>query len=223
MKKIIALNWKKTQNLESGKRLWEVLRDISHSSSSDFEYILFPGDHIINLLEKTPIILGYQDFSKEYSFPYTLIGHMEQRENGETEKDIVEKINKIALTLVTPILCVWPLHPEDEISTILEVQLQVIRDFPSEKKIVIAYEPKKSIGNGLGASIDEIQKAYELIKKYTPHLKDRAIIYGGSVDHNNIGDILSITDGVIIGTASQNAESLEKIFLSLNNHLWNQK
>jgi len=47
-------------------------------------------------------------------------------------------------------------------------------------------------------------------------LKDRKVLYGGSVNSQNAKDYLEITDGLLIGGASLNSEEFLKIIKSIN-------
>ena len=53
---------------------------------------------------------------------------------------------------------------------------------------------------------------YQLTKRFS----DVHILYGGSVNHENVRSILEITDGVLVGKSSQNPESVKLLFQSLN-------
>jgi len=55
-------------------------------------------------------------------------------------------------------------------------------------KLKVAYEPNLAIGTGRSASIEEITNIHNRLKERI----DRPILYGGSVNHQNIADIASI-------------------------------
>ena len=108
-----------------------------------------------------------------------------------------------------PILCIG--------ETIIERKSKIFKDVlkkqinecvpDNQKKIIIAYEPLWSIGTGVIPKITEIEEVSNLIKG---HISERfsnldfKIVYGGSVDQNNINEIVNITniDGSLVGGAS---------------------
>ena len=81
----------------------------------------------------------------------------------------------------------------------------------NEKKIIIAYEPIWSIGTGKIPSIKELNKTVCYIKKIMKKIfksKSSKVLYGGSVDENNIRMFKEIVeiDGFLIGGASKSAK-----------------
>ena len=69
----------------------------------------------------------------------------------------------------------------------------------------IAYEPVWSIGTGIIPKSKELEQTVKFIqKKFKGKLPK--ILYGGSVNPQNIGDLKKINslDGFLIGGASQN-------------------
>ena len=201
---------------------WEILKDVTklldviHGSSehisSRYEIVLLPGDEIMEyVIDKN---IGYQDFHENMTYPYMLLGHFDQRRKGETDSQIQEKIEKIAETHVTPILCIVPLDANLSIEDCILNQLKVLENFPAKKDIIIAYEPGNAIGTGNTETLEHIRDVYQLIQWKTTTLNKR-IIYGWSVNSENIADILTITDGVIIGKASQSEDWLRQLFAAL--------
>jgi len=75
--------------------------------------------------------------------------------------------------------------------------------------LVIAYEPVWAIGTGVVAKVEDIETIHKKIKKKI----DKPLLYGGSVNINNISDILDINnvDGTLIGTSSWNVDNFKKM------------
>ena len=88
------------------------------------------------------------------------------------------------------------------ISKQIKLGLNKVKD---KSKIFIAYEPVWSIGTGKIPKINELEQSIEFIKKKFKG-KSPKILYGGSVNPENIRDLKKITslDGFLIGGASQN-------------------
>ena len=76
-------------------------------------------------------------------------------------------------------------------------------------KIIIAYEPVWSIGTGQIPKSEELRKIFRFIKyEFKKKFKKKSypvVLYGGSVNENNVKMLSSISeiDGFLIGGASQ--------------------
>ena len=81
---------------------------------------------------------------------------------------------------------------------------------------LIAYEPIWSIGTGKIPSAFEIQEMHTHIKKIVFRISNKKtnVLYGGSVNTENINEILKITnvDGVLVGGASLKAKDFLAIY-----------
>jgi triosephosphate isomerase len=240
--KIIALNWKNTQTQESAQTLLKTVEDVANIYP-DYEWIVFPGDPLLCPLEKgeewvnltlsnegwkfkwrgeggfqgywNHIKLGNQQFSEENALPYCLIGHMSQRLAGKTDGVIKWEIERVKEGPITPFLCVGPLREEDTLSTVLTEQLTVLENWPRERPIVIAYEPGFAVGTGKTMTLEDIEIVTDILSKAFEIFENKRIIYGGSVNDTNIAQILTITDGVLIGTASQKSSTLLALSIAL--------
>ena len=91
------------------------------------------------------------------------------------------------------------------------------------KNSFIAYEPIWSIGTGKIPSAFEIQEMHSHIKKIVLRISNKNInvLYGGSVNTENIKEILKITnvDGVLVGGASLKAKDFLAIYSAAVKHL----
>ena len=86
--------------------------------------------------------------------------------------------------------------------------------------VVLAYEPVWAISSANGAescSIEYVDRVSELTKKTLENKARYRFLYGGSVNADNIRSYISseFVDGVLIGKAGTEIESLEKIKGSL--------
>ncbi len=64
-------------------------------------------------------------------------------------------------------------------------------------------------------TLEDIEIVTDILREALKDFTDKRIIYGGSVNDNNIAEILRITDGVLIGTASQKSPSLLALSIAL--------
>lgn len=214
MNKIIALNWKNTQTAETAWVLIKTIEDVANIYP-DYSWMVFPGDNLIITLA-TKIPLGLQTVDTHSSLPYCLVGHISQRLEWKSDEGIQKELESVIDTAITPILCVGPMKEEDTLEFVLREQLIVLENWPKDKSIIIAYEPGFAIWNGKTMTLEDIEIVTDILREALKEFTSKSIIYGGSVNDNNITWILRITDGVIIGTASQKSSSL----LALSIALW---
>jgi triosephosphate isomerase len=177
-------------------------------------------------------------FTGEVSLPmleeagckYVIIGHSERRHVfGETNEDLEKKLIAALESQVLPIFCVGELLEEREsgsMEKVISAQLQsawrsLTSDVVSDL-IVIAYEPVWAIGTGKTASDADAEDACEYIRslayeKFGIASSDSLrILYGGSVKPENSASLLAQNniDGLLIGGASLDVDSFEKIITS---------
>ena len=223
---IIILNNKSNLNKNEFIEYQEELSKLN----SPYDVILCPTYTNISLFNLNNVLLGSQNVSnnndgaytgeisakslKTYNVKYSLVGHSERRKNQkETEKDINEKIKRLLENNIIPILCVGETKEErenGEIEKIIKTQVQLaIADVsPSNiEKIIIAYEPIWSIGTGIIPKIEDILITNNYIREILPYNK---IIYGGSVNEENIDNIKSPEiDGYLLGGLSLKPKQLQ--------------
>ena len=140
---------------------------------------------------------------------------MSQRLNGKTDDSIRHELESILEKSIVPIFCVGPLKEDDTLDLVLREQLVVLENWPTEKPIIIAYEPWFAIWTGKTMTLEDIEIIYDILNNSLERFTHKRIIYGGSVNDTNIAQILTITDGVIIGTASQKSSSLLAMSIAL--------
>jgi triosephosphate isomerase len=206
-KRLIIANWKarKTSNdalswldtLEQSEVLSEYSHTILLAAPFTLLYLLSTEIKKRNL----SIMLCAQDIS---SFPsgsytgevpaelvkefagYTLIGHSERREKlQETEDMLVRKVEQATRAALTPIYCVQ--NSQERIPQGVEI---------------VAYEPPGAIGNGETASLADVEN---IARKITASSQQNlAILYGGSVDTENVASFMHSAElsGVLVGTKS---------------------
>lgn len=157
---------------------------------------------------------------------YVIIGHSERRNIFKESDELIAKKLKSAINHnLIPIFCIGEtLNQREEGQTFNIISEQIKNGFsllsPDEiKTIIIAYEPVWAIGTGVNATPIQAEEIHLFIKEfisknYFPNEQaDVKILYGGSVTPTNIKELMGIKkiDGVLVGGASLNPESFEKI------------
>ena len=146
---------------------------------------------------------------KDVGAKYVIIGHSENRQRGESNKKINNKIKSVLKSGLKVIFCIGETSQEKrkkKTYQVLNNQIKTGLDKVKNKKnIIIAYEPVWSIGTGLIPKSNELIKIITFIKKRYKNLK---VLYGGSVNSKNINELKLIEniDGFLIGGASQDAK-----------------
>ena len=140
---------------------------------------------------------------EELNIKYAILGHSERRRYfKESHQDIANKVDLCLAANIIPIVCI----DQDY----LEAQAQLIN---SEllSKCVVAYEPLAAIGTGEIAPVDEVSKVVKEIKSIFGQVP---VLYGGSVNPENIVPYLEVTDGVLVGGASLDAKTFANLIQS---------
>jgi triosephosphate isomerase len=147
---------------------------------------------------------------------YAIIGHSERKISGlDDSKSISAKISNCLLSSITPIICVGETKEERHSVKYLDViKAQIVSlNIPSDKEIIVAYEPIWSVGTGVLPSSKEIEAIMNLIRSTLNIASKLILVYGGSVNAENARDIVHITgvDGLLIGKASTDSEHFRSI------------
>lgn len=146
-----------------------------------------------------------------FNVTYAIVGHSERRQyHNETSTIVNNKAHNALKNNIVPIICVGETLTEYEQGLSEEVVKKQITESTKNldyTKIVIAYEPVWAIGTGKTATIEYAQQMCALIRKLTS--PQTLIQYGGSVNGNNINQLLSQPDidGALVGGASLEPDS----------------
>ena len=152
-----------------------------------------------------------------------IVGHSERRAIYKENNDIIsEKLERTLSSDADPILCVGETLNEKNsqlTESVLDSQLSVLPNELNGKKLTIAYEPVWAIGSGDVPSNEYINEMLSYIKSRlkslysTADLDNIKLFYGGSVNANNINELISVEliDGFLIGSASANFEKFKDI------------
>ena len=222
--KLIA-NFKQNGNL-NGLSDWfssfvSELGDVG-SIAGHLEIILLPSLHLLvpfkNLIDGSSLSLvikvGVQNVSRfkngahtgevgagqlEGLAEYALLGHSERMSEGETTVNVVEKVTRTLDSSIKPIVCFGDL---DDFSKYSEYK----------QKVEFVYEPPNAISTYSGsdkrnaADLAELESVFEQIGL-------NGIIYGGSVNDENIVDYLGVKylKGFLVGSACLNPNKFARI------------
>ncbi|MGB9699002.1 MAG: triose-phosphate isomerase [Thermodesulfobacteriota bacterium] len=157
---------------------------------------------------------------------FSIIGHSERRQFfGETDESVNKKILALLKTGLIPIFCVGETLSEREAGKAFSVVEKQIKaglagvKINNPQELVIAYEPVWAIGTGKTAKPQQAQEMQAFIRQimrelFSPQLADTLrILYGGSVQPDNIAEIIAQddVDGALVGGASLEINSFVQI------------
>ena len=146
---------------------------------------------------------------------YTLVGHSDNRAEGETNDILKAKLNFAIKNNLKVVFCIGENKREKKNKktfAVLKKQiLNVLDKKISVNKIIVAYEPIWSIGTGKIPTSLELKKTTIHIKKVLKKIfnnKTPPVLYGGSIDGNNVKIFKEISeiDGFLIGGASKSSK-----------------
>jgi len=161
---------------------------------------------------------------KKAGAEYIILGHSENRSEGETNQLIKKKIISALNQKLNIIYCIGETLKEKNKGKTFSVLGNQIKSSLEKKfnmnKIIFAYEPVWSIGTNKIPKMNELKNTIEFIKKnYMKNFKTRKspkVLYGGSVNDKNIRLFSSISqiDGFLIGGASQSSKKFIDIIIN---------
>ena len=225
-------NWKMFGDLRTLNSLDKVINFSKGNKKKKFRLIYCPPNTLIRplskRLQKSNIEVGAQNCHESENYgaftgqvnskmlknvgaKYVILGHSENRQNGEDDKLINLKIKSSIKAGLKVIFCIGEtLQEKKNKKTNQILSRQIIKGLKlikNKSNIIIAYEPVWSIGTGLIPSSKDLINSISFIKsKFSK--KSPKILYGGSVNTNNINQLknISIIDGFLIGGASQDSK-----------------
>ena len=233
---LFIANWKMFGDLNSVKSIKSVVNLSKKKNYKNAKIIYCPPYTLLNYFviktRKTNLDVGAQNchyeintgpytgsisstMIKKLGAKYVIIGHSENRSNGETNTQINKKIHSAILSNLNVIFCIGENLFEKrnkKTNKILKQQIDLgLKKIKKIDKIIFAYEPVWSIGTGKVLTNKELTKQVINIKKIIKNKfknQKTKIIYGGSVNNQNINNLKQIKEinGFLIGGASQNSK-----------------
>ena len=152
---------------------------------------------------------------KSVGAKYTLVGHSDNRSEGDTNLILRDKVNFAVNNNLKVVFCIGENKIEKnkkKTLNVLKKQLtKVLNKKFNKNNILVAYEPIWSIGTGKIPSVDELSKTIMHIKKVLRRIFKNTtppVLYGGSVDERSVLDFKKINeiDGFLIGGASKSSK-----------------
>ena len=201
--------------------------------------VLCPPSIYLGMFDKSGYELGVQDISsfmdktisgeieasqvKSLGAKYVIVGHSERRiYKHEINIDFINKINNAIENGLNIIYCVGETLSEKEDGRtyeVLEKQISEVLNNVEIKNMMIAYEPVWAIGTGKVPEVNEIKENIKFIndiimENYEEKLD---ILYGGSVNDTNIGDLCNIKglSGFLVGGASLDTNKVKGMLIEM--------
>ena len=233
--KYFVANWKMFGDIKTLNSLNKVAKFSKSRKFNKSKIIYCPPytllSSFVQKLKKTNIDVGAQNchqsnvsgpftgsinskMIKELGCKYVIIGHSENRVNGDDNALINKKI-KVSLDNKLKILfCIGENFKEKKNNkTKIVIKSQInsgLKNIKNIKNIIFAYEPVWSIGTGITPKGHELKNNILFIKQLLKKRfksKNPKVLYGGSVNAKNIKEFRTINqiDGFLIGGASQNS------------------
>lgn len=152
---------------------------------------------------------------KSIKTDYVLLGHYERRLYfNETKEEINKKLLLALKYNIKPIVCIGS---NESLETEINMILKDIKK-ESINNIIFIYEPVFSIGTGNLLDKNEIIDKIKLIKniickKYDEEFNNLTLGYGGSINSNNIFDIVNNDEinAILVGSSSLNEKEFANI------------
>ena len=230
-------NWKMYGNLSSINTVKNVINLSKKTKFQKIKIIYCPPytllRPLIKKLRKSKIQVGAQNCHTDNEFgaytgsvnakmiksvggKFVIIGHSENRLEGDSNKKINLKIKSSLKENLKVIFCIGEnLKEKRNKKTNKILNSQIINGLKNVKNlnnIIVAYEPVWAIGTGIIPKLNDLDKQVKTIKKILNKRfksKNPKVLYGGSVNSKNISDLRQISsiDGFLIGGASQKSKN----------------
>ena len=239
--KYFVANWKMFGDLKTVNSINKVIKFSKSRKFNKAKIIYCPPFTLLNSfvqkLKNTKIEVGGQNchqidsngpftgsinskMIKNLGCKYVIIGHSENRAEGETNLILNQKIKTALNNSLKILFCIGENLKEKrtkKTKRILNNQItRGLKSIRNINNIIFAYEPIWSIGTGLVPDYEDIYEVQNYVKSFLKNkkfIKKTSVLYGGSVSSNNITYIIkeSKVDGALIGGSSIDDKEILKI------------
>ncbi len=133
---------------------------------------------------------------------FCIIGHSETRAFSDSEQ-VVDKAKKLIENNITPIVCLDLPYLESQIKSLKDSSVDL-------SNLIYAYEPASAIGSD---KPEDPLQANQVARQINQLTSSPDVLYGGSVDDQNVDTFLSQPhiNGVLVGSASLDPIKFAKI------------
>lgn len=198
------------------------------------------GKAALTAKKKSLITLGAQDVHTEERGSYTgevsalmirdmgadyvIVGHSERRAVGETDEVVAKKAEAVTAAGLSAVVCVGEAVHDAQGAYLEPLKEQIKASLAkiskkSVNQIVMAYEPVWAIGAKEAMDPAVVQEMMIFIRKILSDMYGQSevasvpILYGGSVNFRNAGDILEKgdVDGFLVGRESVNSSGFTEL------------
>jgi triosephosphate isomerase (TIM) len=225
---LLAANWKMYKNRAEAAEFCGAL--IKAAPAAHLKHVLLAPAYplletVAGAVRSTPILVAAQNchweaqgaftgevsagMLKDLGVTWTLVGHSERRHIfGETDALLAKRLDGALKQGMSVIFCVGETLDERNAGATDDVLARQLEPLAKQRalwhNISVAYEPVWAIGTGVVATTAQVDAAHERIQHLCP---DLPILYGGSVNPDNIGDLMGLkrVAGALIGGASLDA------------------
>jgi triosephosphate isomerase len=227
MKALIFANWKANKTIAEATSWVEEVKD-EISDMTNVQIVICSSFVVLPILKKildnSNIRIGAQNVSRFENGAYTgevtaemlkgltdfcIVGHSErQKYFGENKEEVSKKVENLLKNEITPVLCI---ADENQLEEYLELRPNLAEQ---AERIVFVYEPPRAISGGGDYHPETPELASKKCKIFKERLgAEASVIYGGSVNPENIGEFLKHPEiqGVLPGQASLEAETFVRL------------